>query len=734
MKRRLLAAALGLALAAPTTASALVTPASTAPPAERLALVLPLRADSGGLTHFAEQVSTPGSALYGHYRSIAWSSRRFGASARERALALGYLHRHGATDIRIDATGLFADASVSVSQAQEMFGTSLSAPRADGAHYTAPATPVMIPRPLRGIITGVIGLDTQAAFAVPELAAAPRDPATGTGTSTGTSTTPCGTGSGGTGVGGTGTTTGSCATTTSSGYSGPDGTPEGCAAGVSTDGFAPNEYLDAYQFQPLHEANVRGQGERVALVEIDGFSSLDVDRFAACFGLRVPPIEAVTVGLPRLLSPGGETTLDLEVLDAAASRLKSIYVYEAAPDAAHVLRALTAPLQSSGYKPDVISVSLGLCESDTIAAVGKAGVAATESALQEANAAGISVLGASGDGGSAGCIGTSSTDNTPLPKLAVTYPSSSPWVTAVGGTNFDLTAQNQISSQVVWNDGSAQPGLAGGGGFSTLFTRPRYQNGVVTQNQRALPDLALLADVGPGYDVYCSAGADCDGRGWTTFGGTSAATPLLAGGFALVDQLLRERDLQPLGLANPLIYKLAETPPGGLPVVYDVTEGSNDVGPFIQSDGDPLGCCNAAPGFDEASGWGGINLAQFATDAGAAQGKLAKVTMTLPPHQHPFMAGGVVARVRCNASCDVSVRAKLAIQHQAPSVDHSRFVHIQARTTATVKISFTPAQLTSLAAAVSLNRHTTVAVTTAMVDPGGNIEQQTATVTLPLFN
>ena len=471
----------------------------------------------------------------------------------------------------------------------------------------------------------------------------------------------------------------------------------------------------------------------MALVEIDGFSNSDIDHFASCFDLQVPPITAVAVGLKQLLSPGGEATLDLEVLDAAASRLKSIYVYEAAPDAAHVLRALTAPLQVSGAKPDVISVSLGLCESDTLAAVGRSGIFATESALEEASAAGISVLGASGDGGSAGCIGTSSTDNTPLPKLAVTYPSSSPWVTAIGGTNFDLTAENQITSQVVWNDGSAQPGLAGGGGFSTLFARPKYQNGVVTQNQRAVPDLALLADVAPGYDVYCSAGADCDGRGWTTFGGTSAATPLLAGGFALVDQLLRENDLQPLGLANPLLYKLAEAPPGGESVVYDVTQGSNDVGPFIQADGDPLGCCSATVGFDQASGWGGIDLAQFATDAQAAEGKLATVTMTVPPHQHPFANGGVVTKVHCNAGCNVTVRTKLTIQHQGPaSVDHSRFVHIRPRTTATLSLALTSAQLTSLATAVSFNRHTTLAVTTAMVDASGDIEAQTATVTLTI--
>lgn len=732
MKRWLLAAALGLWLAAPATACALVTPASTAPPAERLALVLPLRVNSSGLSRFAEQVSTPGAALYRHYRSIAWISRRFGASARERALALGYLRRHGATNVRIDATGLFADASVTVARAQEIFETSLSASRADSAHSTVPAAPVTIPRSLREIVTGVIGLDTSAAFAAPQLAVAPRDG--GAGTDAGDSTTSCGSGTGGTGVGGAGGTgtTGACATSTSSGYSGPDGSPRGCAAGLGTDGFAPNQYLDAYQFQALHRAGVRGEGERVALVEIDGFSSSDIERFASCFGFSVPPIHARAVGLPRLLSAGGEATLDLEVLDATAPRLKSVYVYEAAPDAAHVLRALTGPLQSAGAKPEVISVSLGLCESDTISAVGKAGVAATESALEEANAAGISVLGASGDGGSAGCIGTSSTDNTPLPELAVTYPSSSPWITAIGGTNFDLTAQNQILSQVVWNDGSEQPGLGGGGGFSTLFTRPKYQDGVVTQNQRALPDLALLADVAPGYDVYCTAGADCDGRGWTTFGGTSAATPLLAGGFALVDQLLREHGLQPLGLANPLIYKLAEAPPGGAAVVDDVTQGSNDVGPFIRSDGDPLGCCTAGVGFDEASGWGGIDLARFAADAQAAQGKLAAVTMVVPSRQHPLAAHGLIVKVRCNASCDASVRAKVAIEHRARFTDYSPLINIRARTTATVKIIFTSAQQSSLAADATRHRRATLAVTTAIVDPSGNVEHQSATVTLPI--
>ncbi len=67
----------------------------------------------------------------------------------------------------------------------------------------------------------------------------------------------------------------------------------------------------------------------------------------------------------------------------------------------------------------------------------------------------------------------------------------------------------------------------------------------------------MLADVAPGYDVYCTAPVTATGAAGETFGGTSASTPLMAGGFALIDELLRRQDEQSLGLAEP-----AALPPG----------------------------------------------------------------------------------------------------------------------------------------------------------------------------
>ena len=164
------------------------------------------------------------------------------------------------------------------------------------------------------------------------------------------------------------------------------------------------------------------------------------------------------------------------MLDAAAPGLKEIDVYESAPRASQVLQALTAPLRNRRHVPEVISASLGTCEPALKVTLGRSGARAVEGALALAAASGISVLASSGDAGSSACIGSQG----PLDRLAVSYPASSPYVTAVGGTNVALTAANKLQAQTVWNDAPLDLS-AGGGGLSTMFTRPSYQNGFDTQ-------------------------------------------------------------------------------------------------------------------------------------------------------------------------------------------------------------------------------------------------------------
>ena len=684
-----LAAAAALTLPAGAAAHSVhagAAPAGAAPAHERLQLVLPLATNLRGLTRFADAVSTPGSPSYGDYASVAWLARRFGARSATRRRVVSYLREHGAGDVSVDQTGQLVEARMDVSSAERMFRTTLTrTPGARAARGLSPRSAAVVPRPLRGLVTGVIGLDTEPI--------------------------------------------GHAALPPSSGYQGPDpgATPSGCGAGVSQGGFTPNEYLDAYHYAPLQQQGFLGQGERVALIEIDGFLTSDLRTFASCFHLRAPQARAIPVGVSGPLAAGGEATLDLEVLEAAAPDLKAVDVYETGATAADVLKALSAPLQSPGFKPQVISVSLGLCEGNTLETVGQSGVRAIETVLKVASAAGVSVLGASGDMGSADCSQAGS--STPVPSLAVNFPSSSPWVTSVGGTNFDLNAQDQIVSQTVWNDAGVIPGNAGGGGDSELFARPSWQNGLMGSPWRAQPDVAMLADVSPGYAVYCTAAIDCNGRGWLSFGGTSAATPLLAGGFALIDELLRRQGRIALGLANPLLYRLGRNPASSAQVFFDVTSGSNDVGPFIQPSQAPLGCCTARAGYDEASGWGGVDLDALAEAALAAQHPLAIPTLRLPSNPRPVRSGGLYATVGCSTACDVAAYVRLSAGGMSSFTEYA-FAHLIHRNQRRLKLAFSAGQTARLKAALAAHRKVVANVFAAIVDSAGNIERRTATLNL----
>jgi subtilase family serine protease len=642
-----------------------------APAAQPLQLVFPLAADIGGLKRFALSIATPGSPDYAQYESIARLSRRFGASPATRARVLSYLRGAGGRHVKIDPTGMFADATMSVALAERIFGTQLARFRSqDGTKFVAPSAATAatasarVPAALRGAVRSVIGLDTRplASRAVAKRSA-------------------------------------HVATAGVPSELMRTGTPGGCGAAQATGGFTPNQYLSAYDYLPLRNANVSGQGVRVALIEIDGFKDGDINAFANCFGLGVPALNAYGVGVSRPLAPGGEATLDLEVLDAAAPGLKAIDVYESTPSAANTLQAMTAPLGNAGHQPQVVSASLGLCEPDVVGAISQSGLDNAEASLAEASAAGITYLASSGDQGSADCTDQ---NNNPTHRLAVNYPASSWWVTGVGGTNFALNSTNQMTGQIVWNDGVDQPGSAGGGGLSQRFVRPNYQTGSESANRRAVPDVAMLSDVAPGYAIYCSAAPpQCDPSApWTTVGGTSAATPLLAGGFALVDQQLRAARRAQLGLVNPLLYALGRSS-SAASVFSDVAVGSNDVwGPVGGLNGSALGCCSAAPGYDTASGWGSVNVANFAAAALAHQPPTVSVSARLPGHQHPLSSRQIKIKVSCSNACVLGAYALIKAGRNSYEVD-SKLSQLGAAGSATVVLKLSGKLLGKLRSARS---------------------------------
>jgi kumamolisin len=549
-----------------------------------------------GLTKFVRSVSDPQSADYRHYVTVEGIIKRFGAKPAAQKATMRWLREHGA-HARLGATGTYVTARVPAKVAAYALpaaGTTL----ASGALSSARR----VPAALRGVVTRVDAVGTAPGIFHTNVEAAAEHPGQEPGLK-GTSVFP------------------------------NSGTTAGCAAGRAAGepgltGFTPNEYLDAYGHSQLHQQGFKGQGKDVAVIEIDGFKKSDVSAFTKCFGLPMPNLRVRPVGIKKPLAPGPETTLDLEVLAATAPKLEHIYVYEGGSSEAGILLSVAAALGSKGHHPDAISISLGGCEADLV------GQLAFRDVMNEvfavADGAGISVLVASGDQGSSACERVVENQKTALPLLSASDPASSPFVTAVGGTNIELTKKNRIKQEVVWND---SPLVFGGGGgmWSILSPRPWYQQGLLegAGSGRLVPDVAGLADIRPGYAIYCTAEECKDPEslpegGWGQVGGTSAATPLYAGGVILADGFQAKHDAPPLGFLNPLLYEVgrenkAGTGPRG--VLDDVTRGNNDLGRLTAADaggGKPLGCCSANVGFDSASGWGSLGIPGLA-QVGAAR-------------------------------------------------------------------------------------------------------------------
>jgi subtilase family serine protease len=702
----------------------------SAPAQQPLTLDLPLRTDSAGLARFAAAVSDPSSPEYGLYQPLATLSRRFGAAPARRRQVVSYLRSVGATDVSIDVTGEFADATMPVATAARVFGTGLASFRVDTAsgaqRFVAPMAAVHVPSALAGSVTGVIGLDTEP-FQQPQptpLPAAERPAATPGGLR---------------GLGGllarwsSGSAFGSSATTDvnlGSGYLPRTGTPAGCPQALAQpNGFTPNQYRQAYNIGVDPPVAGNGQGERVALVEIDGFKPSDITTFARCFGLPTGKIKVFHVGVHHNLRPSFETTLDLEMLVASAPGVYSrgVGVYQTRPTGSIVLRALTAPLRHPNNRPDVISASLGICEPNLVqtASVGRAGADAFNRTLEVAAADGVSVVSSAGDAGSTACLNPRSRIGTPFRVKAVSFPASSPWVTGVGGTNVALTAGNGIARQVVWNNSPVLPD-AGGGGYSRLFRRPGYQRGFTRSRHRVVPDVSMLADPFPGYLIYCSARPGCvngvNSDPWTPFGGTSAGAPLLAGSFALVDAELRTHGYPNLGFANPLLYKIARSKLRHT-VFRDVRIGSNDVF-AVRSRG--VGCCSAQRGFDPASGLGSVNIGALTFAAAVETHRYARLAVRVPRQRHVLRTRALRVTVHCSRACRFVAYTRIRIKGRpgrikAESRPHRR--HRRGRSSVTIRLPHRAR--TRIAQALRHHHRVTAYVYAAIVDPTGKIEHHT---------
>jgi kumamolisin len=370
----------------------------------------------------------------------------------------------------------------------------------------------------------------------------------------------------------------------------------GHLASVPNAWYIPSELAAHYNFPPGD-----GSGQTVGLLEFGGgYFPSDLAAFCSLAEIPAPPkVSAIsTDGTPTNSKDGaeGEVMLDIEVVAGVCPKA-GIAVYFAQWHDKGWITALDAAVQDQTNDPGVISVSWGNAE-DTDIWTPQAMTQVNET-LQDAARIGVTVCIAAGDDGSSDAVADG--------HAHADFPSSSPFVLAVGGTT--IPAKGAAQPDIVWKEGDglrSDNGGSTGGGVSAVFTRPVWQQAIKIApvnpgaiEGRCIPDLAANADwTASPYLLYV------DGQPQPN-GGTSAASPLVA---SLLTRINASRPAgKRVGYITPVLYQPL---PGssmtvGAAACTDVVSGDNIT--------DKLGGYSASPGFDAASGWGtpnGTKLAQ----------------------------------------------------------------------------------------------------------------------------
>lgn len=408
----------------------------------------------------------------------------------------------------------------------------------------------------------------------------------------------------------------------------PPPTTAQCRKATGLPCYSPVQIEGAYQMGPLYAKGYTGRGRTIAIVDSFGSPTIgrDLATFDKAFGLPAPP--ALTVIQPAGSVPPYNPNNSMMVGWAVETTLDVEYAHTMAPGASILLveTPVAETIGTQGFPQivraenyvvdhnlgDVISQSFAASE---ISFPNKDAILDLRSAYQNAYRHHVSVLGGSGDWGEANPSNVAGT--TYYDTRNVNWPASDPLVTAVGGTELHLNdAGQRVSPDTAWNDtynktvlkfltGSTTPTpLATGGGSSTVFARPTYQDGVkaTVGTARGVPDVSMSAACSSPVLVRVSFGGIP--AGWYSVCGTSEATPLFAGVVAVADQYAHTR----LGLLNPALYLLGQD---HAPGIVDVTSGNNTVS-FTQHGHTYKVVGNSAkPGYDLVTGVGTIDGAKF---------------------------------------------------------------------------------------------------------------------------
>jgi subtilase family serine protease len=589
-------------------------------------------AQSAALTQLLANQQNPSSPQYHQWLTPAQFGAEFGLSSADLATVTGWLQSQGFTVTGVANGRQFVTFTGTVGQVNQAFGVSIHNVSYQGEQHVAALTEASLPAPLANVVADVTGLNDFHPRARIKRRVVPANAQ---------------------------------------------------YAGANSYGnlIAPGDFYTIYNESSLLNAAtpINGSGVTIGVMgQVDVYTQ-DLTAFRTAAGLSTSNLpttvtEGPSPGQPTIAecestSPPtscgdlDESSLDLEWSGAVAPAASILFVTGEDVFADSMTQAIDQNLAP------ILTVSYGGCESQFD--YGSVTTGSLNALFEQANAQGQTVLGPAGDSGATDCddSGVTYASN----GLAVDFPASSPYVTAVGGTEFDEgggtywgttngtnggTALSYIPEQP-WNEfyevyGGVFEGLddgGGGGGVSILFSKPSWQtgNGVPADSSRDVPDVAYSASAN--HDPYlvcvlelCTNGGfsytDTGGTEYNVFGGTSVATPEFAATLALVEQKTGAR----LGNVNPTIYGLANSSYAST-VFHAKTSGGTNAAPCTAGTldcnvgypnffaGNTLACpansndCTgdisipaigyvAASGntYDLATGWGSVNIANFVTD------------------------------------------------------------------------------------------------------------------------
>ena len=513
------------------------------------------------LAALAKAVTDPSSAQYRHYLSHSQYVSQFAPTAAQVASVKAWLTSAGLTVKSVGPDNHYVAVSGAASAVSAAFGTKLGLFMVNGKQVQAPTSDVSVPATVGATVLAVSGLTPVGHMVRKADLGAP---------SGFVNATPC-----------------------SSYYGEKMATTlpkfNGRTLPYAPCGYVPSQLRSAYG---IKGSGLNGAGQTVAITDAFDASTLqaDANTYATSHGdpafaagqfsdRSVPEPQPADPDYSHVADCGGngwygEQTLDVEAVHGMATGAKvdyygarSCYDDDLLAQLAQVVTDNDASIVTNSWGQPTFVVIGGVL----YITIDQNLVNAYDSIFEQGAVQGIGFYYSSGDlGDDLDAYGYAHPD----------FPAGDPWVTAVGGTSLGVGSNGARTFETGW--GTSKWSLSGsswvntipfqygaGGGFSEIFEQPWYQDGIVKQNPtggRAVPDIGMDADPTTGmlvgetqdYELSSVFGGPGVHYGEFRIGGTSLASPLLAGVQAVVQQGANNR----IGFANPLIYWLKATQHG----------------------------------------------------------------------------------------------------------------------------------------------------------------------------